>query len=144
MYAHNKRLLAAQLQEAGLDEVECHTVDSFQGREGEVIVLVLCTDALFIVGDISTMDQVDVDVKEKVEGDDGETMNTKGTAIKGMLDWFRGHGRVVNMDNPGNAVDKPAEPAEPAEPADNADNADNAGECFAFQGFFDEAGFGPE
>lgn len=132
MYARDKRLLAGQLQKAGLDKVECHTVDSFQGREGEVIVLVLCvsremgadfianpkrlnvaitrqTDALLVIGDIETMGKVDIAVKRKVEGDHGETMSIRGTAIKSMLDWFRGHGRVVHMDPGANPGDNAAQ-----------------------------------
>lgn len=120
MYNKNKSELVHMLESSYPDihGVECHTVDSFQGREARIIVLVLCvnaetgprftgdaqrlnvatsrqTDFLFVVGDQNTCRKVTARQLQGCEGEQGETMSIKVDQMQQMFEWFRKNDRIV-------------------------------------------------
>ncbi|KAM0440830.1 hypothetical protein ACHAPT_000131 [Fusarium lateritium] len=103
-----------------LADITVNTADSFQGREGQVVVLVLCVTketgalfvanrnricvgitrqvgALFVVGDIDTIspDTHAKETSQTQEGDDGEVELVKTNIFRDFLRYFRDNHRVV-------------------------------------------------
>lgn len=123
-YRANLDLLEKSLQQhavQGLEKVTVNTTDSFQGREGQVAVLVLCIDkqtgpsftaspqricvgitrqigALFVVGDINTVAPIGTIKPTEVRGDDCEVVTIKMDVFRSFLQYFRDHSRVVTAN----------------------------------------------
>lgn len=108
-YSENKLRLEDHFRKASFIDVACHTVDSFNGGIGSVIILVLCvnrvsgpcftdddrrlavsitrhTDHLIVIGDMYTMSSFD---REK----------HRAGAMNAMLSWFSRNNRVVVIDH---------------------------------------------
>lgn len=110
MYSRNKRALGEMIEaDPRLKGIECSTVDSFQGREAQIIILVLVVNAetgpgftshrqrlnvatsrqqdyLFVVGDWLTA---------RPSGGDGGM----DEAMRKMFKWFKTNNRIVNTSS---------------------------------------------
>ncbi|KAF5021534.1 hypothetical protein F66182_6416 [Fusarium sp. NRRL 66182] len=103
-----------------LEKVEISTADSSHGKEAEVCIFLTAvtkasgpgfvkdprrlnvgltrhTDFVFGVGDISTMDPTNSTAEEMIEME-GTRIVSSGKKMKDAYEWFKNHGRVVNVD----------------------------------------------
>ncbi|KAH6848227.1 P-loop containing nucleoside triphosphate hydrolase protein [Chaetomium sp. MPI-CAGE-AT-0009] len=132
-YRANLNRLEMALDAAGCD-VAVNTIDSYQGREGLVVVLALVVDratgplfmqdphricvattrhigALFVVGDINSARGTKDRAEEAVRSDEGQHLLLNRTAYRKFMQYFKDHRRVVEYLAPGAEPDPPPKEA---------------------------------
>ncbi|KAH6977185.1 P-loop containing nucleoside triphosphate hydrolase protein [Ilyonectria sp. MPI-CAGE-AT-0026] len=110
MYSRNKRALEEMMEaDPKLKGIECSTVDSFQGREAQIMILVLVVTAETGPGFTSHRQRLNVATSRQqdymfIVGELGTAPASSGDggldeAMRKMFKWFQTNNRIVNSSS---------------------------------------------